>query len=171
MATFKKHLLNKYLIIGIIITALFTLGGCYSSIVPNQNAHQADKLRTPFIPAPDNTVTTGYIFLQKPKDSSNSAELLLNNSRNDFHVKVAVFQLTDSQALLTTIVTIRKNEQVTLTNFAAGKYEVQFRNLYTGKYFKLIPGFELADNSSKSIPLYQTTSGNITVKPYLDAEF
>lgn len=168
----KKPLPNKsivYLLTAILGLSLSLLVlGCSSASHPSNHN---DKLRTPFIPPANESVFTGYPSELPPQNGNGSASLRLDNSHNGFHVKAALFKVINNGMELTAICIIRKGDQFTLHNIEPGNYEVQFRNLYTGKYFRLSQPFSLANNTFENILLYQTEAGNFTIAPAPEAEF
>ncbi|MDD4600710.1 hypothetical protein SDC9_15152 [bioreactor metagenome] len=172
MTSFTKHFIKRY--ITCIATGMFVLTlsllilGCSSS---NQPVNSSEKLRTPFIPPTDSSVITGSATGTGPQDLIGSASVVLDNSQNGYHARVALFKITESRKQLTSIITIRKNEQFTANNLAAGTYEIQYQNLYTGKFFKLNPALTITDHATLPIPLNQKQASDFSITPLFHSSF
>lgn len=163
-----KNKTARVLTAGILILSLLALSGCSTN---DHQALPADQQRKPFIPPADHLVTTGYQPGTDYKGTAENISLMLDNTKNGFHVKAALFKTIDSRTELIAVLTIRKGEQFTIRNLAAGKYEVQFQNLYTGKYFKLNSFFIDQDAKSSQVPLYQIDTVNSDIYPIPRANF
>lgn len=170
MFLFSKASSAKFIFL--IITAFLLLSislfasGCSSAVSP---ANNGQKLKKPFIPPADESILTGC--LSQIQDSTGNASLHLDNSRNDFHVKAAIFKLTSNGRELTAMCNIRRKDQFTIHNISAGNYEIQFQNLNTGKYFKAEPPLTLADGTHNIISFYIAESATFKLVPTSEADF
>lgn len=157
-STTDKSKKSWYIVSGILIFLILILlnSACLNSTTSvealrskTQTAASPDSQAVkPFIPVADSAVSTGYKAGFTPGQTGGRGAILLDNTHNGFPVLAALYATTDAGAVPARVCTIRSGEQFIVSDLRPGKYEVRFRNLTTGKCFKLAPPVIFDENSA-----------------------
>ncbi|MEN6568093.1 MAG: hypothetical protein ABFC57_17555 [Veillonellales bacterium] len=137
------------------------------------------KVVKPFIPQADEPIQTGYIADFSPRQTTGHGTILLDNTQNGFHVKVAIYYLHETGEELVRACSIRRGEQFVIYDLDPGKYDVRFRNLNTGKCFRAgsavslgekVVGKEAAGDQI-SVKLFSSSARSPVITPIVLDEF
>lgn len=145
-----------------------------------EKSKSGGKVVKPFIPQSDESVQTGYIADFSPRQVNGHGTILLDNTQNGFHVKVAIYSLDQKGEQLIRACSIRRGEKFAAADLAPGKYDVRFRNLNTGKCFRVGSSVSLDEEMMDgkepptqqiSVKLFHSSAGGSVITPITLDEF